>query len=89
MVLGSLNINSLLPHVDEIQTVLKERGIHFLALYETKLDDTCSDATLNIEGYGINLVGLTAIEMGEVLPFTARSPFNILLGMTPQDQHLS
>ena len=51
MVLGSLNINSLLPHVDEIQTVLKERGIHFLALNETKLDDTCSDAILNIEGY--------------------------------------
>ena len=51
MVLGSLNINSLLPHVDEIQNVFKERGIHFSALNETKLDDTCSDAILNIKGY--------------------------------------
>ena len=39
-------------HVDEIHTVLKERGIHFLALNENQLDDTCSDAQiLNIEGY--------------------------------------
>ena len=51
MVLGSLNINSLMLHVDEIHAALKERGIHFLALNETKLDDTCSDALLNIEGY--------------------------------------
>ena len=52
MVLGSLNINSLMLHVDEIQTVLKEKDIHFLALNETKLDGgTCSDAILNIEGY--------------------------------------
>ncbi len=51
IVLGSLNVNSLLLHVDEIHTFLKERGIYFLALNETKLDDTCSDVILNIEGY--------------------------------------
>ena len=38
-------------HVDEIHTVLKEKGIHFLALNETKLDITCPDSILNIEGY--------------------------------------
>ena len=51
MVVGSLNINSLMLHVDEIHTILKEKDIHFLALNETKLDDTCSDAIVNVEGY--------------------------------------
>ena len=40
----------MLP-VDEIHTASREKGINFLAFNETKLDDTCSDAILNIEEY--------------------------------------
>ena len=30
--------NSLLPHLDEIQLLAREKGIHFLSLNETKID---------------------------------------------------
>ena len=43
VVIASLNINSLLLHLDEIKVLLKEQGIHILALSETKIDNTISD----------------------------------------------
>ena len=51
MVIASLNINSLLPHVDEIEYLLKSRGIDFLALNETKIDDKLPDNLFKIDGY--------------------------------------
>ena len=51
MVISSLNINSLLPHVDEIEYLLKSRGIDFLALNETKIDDKLPDNLFKIDGY--------------------------------------
>ena len=32
MVIASMNVNSLLPHLDEIELLLKDNGIHFLSL---------------------------------------------------------
>ena len=37
MVIASLNANSLLLHIDEIRKLVKELGIHILALNETVL----------------------------------------------------
>ena len=51
MVIASLSINSLLPHVDEIEYLLKSRGIDFLALNETKIDDKLPDNLFKIDGY--------------------------------------
>ena len=51
MVIASMNVNSLLPHLDEIELLLKDNGIHFLSLNETKIDDTLSDNLFKIEGY--------------------------------------
>ena len=51
MVIASLNVNSLLSHHDEIASLIKEQGIHFLALNETKIDENCSSELLQIEGY--------------------------------------
>ena len=51
MVIASLNVNSLLSHHDEIALLIKEHGIHFLALNETKIDESCSNELLQIEGY--------------------------------------
>ena len=39
MVIASLNVNSLSAHKDEVDTLLKDQGIHILALNETKVDD--------------------------------------------------
>ena len=49
MIIASINVYSLLPHLDEIELLLREKGIHFLSLNETKLDDTLSDNLFNYE----------------------------------------
>ena len=51
MVIASLNINSLLPHVDEIEYLLKSQAIDFLKLNETKIDDKLPDNLFKIDGY--------------------------------------
>ena len=35
--IASLNVNSLIPHLDELEAVMVDHGIHFLALNETKI----------------------------------------------------
>ena len=37
LAIGSLNSNSLLPHIDELRCFIKEKEFYILALYETKL----------------------------------------------------
>ena len=44
MAIASLNVNSLLLHIDEIRMLVKELGIHILALNETKLDKSIGDS---------------------------------------------
>ena len=56
MVIASMNVNSLLPHLDEIELLLKDNGIHFLSLNETKIDDTLSDNLFKIEGYKFRIL---------------------------------
>ena len=51
MVIASININSLLQHVDEIEYLLKNQGIDILALNETKIDEKLPDNLFKIEGY--------------------------------------
>ena len=53
MVVASLNINSLLRHHDELSNFLFEKGIHVLALNETKLYSKISKDLLKIENYKI------------------------------------
>ena len=53
MAIASLNVNSLLLHIDEIRTLIKDLGIHILAINETKLDRNIDDALVSIEGYSI------------------------------------
>ena len=51
MVIASLNVNSLPAHKDEVETLLKDQGIHILALNETKIDDNYPSDLLRIDGY--------------------------------------
>ena len=51
MVIASLNVNSLPAHKDEVETLLKDQGIHILALNETKIDDNYPSDLLQIDGY--------------------------------------
>ena len=51
---ASLNVNSLLLHIDEIRATVKELGIHILAINETKLDGHIADELVDIDGFSIN-----------------------------------
>ena len=51
MVIASLNINILPAHTDEVEILLKDQGIHILALHETKIDDNYASDLLQIDGY--------------------------------------
>ena len=53
MTIASLNVNSLLLHIDEIPILVKELGIQILAINETKLDNTIDDNLVDIDGYTI------------------------------------
>ena len=53
MTIASLNVNSLLLHIDEIRILVKELGIQILAINETKLDNTIDDNLVDIDGYTI------------------------------------
>ena len=51
MLIASLNVNSLRGHYDEIQLLLKNLGIHVLALNETNLDPEDPKELATISGY--------------------------------------
>ena len=73
MIIASLNVNSLLSHHDEIALLVKEQGIHFLALNETKIDKNCSSESLHIEGYKFE--GLDRNRNGGGVAFYIRDTF--------------
>ena len=52
--IASLNVNSLQLHLDEIKCLVNEKGIHILAVNETKLDNEITDNLLEIEGYTLH-----------------------------------
>ena len=54
MAIGSINVNSLLLHIDEVRQLIKDKGFHILAINETKLDETIADSLLGVEGYALH-----------------------------------
>ena len=51
--MASLNIASLLKHIDEVRIILDKQNIDVLAINETRLDDNISDLEVNVRGYDI------------------------------------
>ena len=54
MLIGSINFNSLLLHIDEVRELIKEKGFHILAINETKLNSTIVDNLLGVDGYALH-----------------------------------
>ena len=77
MVIASLNVNSLLSHHDEIVSLIKEQGIHFLALNETKIDENCFSKVLQIAGY--NFERLDRDRAGGGVDFYIRDTFKYIV----------
>ena len=51
MAIASLNINGLRSHLDEVQFLIKDLGLHVLALNETKLDSDFPKELSSVPGY--------------------------------------
>ena len=51
MAVASLNVNGLCSHLDEVQLLINNLGIHILALNETKLDPNYPKELTSIAGY--------------------------------------
>ena len=51
--MASLNITSLLKHIDELRIVLDGQHIDILVINETRLDGSISDQDVNVVGYDV------------------------------------
>ena len=51
--MASLNINSLLTHIDELRVFMSTSKIDILSVNETKLDFTIDDSELYLAGFEI------------------------------------
>ena len=48
-----INVNSVLPKIDELKLIANKSNATILGISETKLDKTIMDSELNIEGYDL------------------------------------
>ena len=53
LVMASLNINSLLAHIDELRVFMSNSKIDILSINETKLDSTIKDSEVYLPGFEI------------------------------------
>jgi hypothetical protein len=53
LVMASLNINSLVAHIDEFRVFMKDSNIDIVSINETKLDSSINDNEVYISGYEI------------------------------------
>ena len=48
-----ININSILPKIDELRLIASEIKCVVISISETKLDETIQDEEINIQGYNL------------------------------------
>ena len=51
--MASLNINSLLAHIDELRISSEDQTFDLLAINESKLDDKINNTAVSLDGYEI------------------------------------
>ena len=51
--MASLNITSLLKHIDELRVFLNDQNIDVLAINETRLNESIFDQEVNVQGYDV------------------------------------
>ena len=69
--IASLNINSLLKHIDELRVCVSKQQIDILAINETKLDSNIPMDLISLEGY--NWVSMNRNRFGVGVGFYIRS----------------
>ena len=72
MAITSLNVDGLRSHLDKTKLLLNEKGIHILALNETKLYGSIPRELIEISGYQQQRLDRTC--SGGVVSFTLETP---------------
>ena len=83
--IASLNINSLLKHIDEIRVLLTEYTFDILTINESKIDNSISDNELHIFGYDIIRKDRNRYGGGVVLYVRDNIPFSERKDLIPKD----
>jgi len=74
--IASLNINSLLKHIDEIRHVLLSDSFHIFAINESKIDELIPDNEISIPGYNLIRKDRNRAGGGVVLYIRDNIPFS-------------
>ena len=65
--IASLNVNSLLKHIDEIRHLLFKFPFDIFAINESKIDDSITDGEISISGFNLIRKDRSRAESGVVL----------------------
>ena len=83
--IASLNINGLHRHFNEISSFLNQKGIHILAMNETKVENSYSKQLMNILGYQQERKDRTTHGGGVVLYIREPIQYTRRTDLSPQD----
>ncbi len=80
---ASLNVNSMVKHIDELRILLESKPTDILLINKSKIDDTVPDNEIYINGYNIirndrnRNGGGVIMYLGQSLSFTEiKKPYN-------------
>lgn len=74
--IASLNVNSLLKHIDEIRHVLRSTPFDIFAINESKIDESIPDNEISIPGYNLIRKDRNRAGGGVVLYIRDNIPFS-------------
>ena len=81
--IASLNVNSLLKHIDEIRHVLRSIPFDIFAINESKIDESIPDNEISIPGYNLIRKDRNRAGGGVVLYIRDNIPFSDRKDLVP------
>lgn len=87
--IASLNVNSLLKHVDEIRILLAKYTFDILAINESKIDNSITDNDIHILGYNVIRKDRSRFGGGVVLYVRDNIPFSVRKDLTPDSLEMA
>ena len=81
--IASLNVNSLLKHIDEIRVLLEKYTFDILAINESKIDNSIPDNEIHVIGYDLIRNDRNRYGGGVVLYIRDNIPFSVRNDLIP------
>ena len=87
--IASLNVNSLLKHIDEIRVLLEKYTFDILAINESKIDKSIPDNEIHVIGYDLIRNDRNRYGGGVVLYVRDNIPFSVRNYLIPNHLEIS